>query len=117
MAGLDLGAGDGGGFPVRAQLQRLFGFIEGAQVVARIGRRLGHGEVCFGQAVVGGCQLVDQALHGLLVADSGQHAVQVHQVGAGVRLVLVKQLGELRRQVVQAVGEDEQGGLGLLRLG
>jgi hypothetical protein len=36
MAGLDLGAGDGGGFPVRAQLQRLFGFVQGAQVVAAL---------------------------------------------------------------------------------
>ena len=115
-AGQQLGVGEFGAFPVGALLQRLVEFALRAHQVVGIGCRETHREMRFRQFVIRRCDAIDQALHGLLVAVPVQHAVQVHQVAGDIGLVLFEQAGELRGQVVKAVGEQQQCRFGLARL-
>ncbi len=86
--GLQLGSGEGGTLPVRAELQGFFGFVQGAQVVVGIGCRLGHGEMGLRHVAVGCGEAVYQRLDRFLVGVPGQHAVEVHQVVGKIGLVL-----------------------------
>ena len=58
-------------------------------------------------------QLVDQLLHRFLVAFPTQHPIEMHQVGGEVGFVLFEQLGELRNQIIDAIGQYQQGRFGL----
>ena len=107
LLGLQLGAGQRGSLPVRAQKQRFFGFGKGAQNVAGVGRSLCHGEVRFRQGVIGGSDAVNQVLYGFFVTMAGQQAVELQQVAADVGLVLLKHCSQLRRQIINAVCHDQ----------
>ena len=85
--------------------------------VVGVGSGQTHGEVRFRQFKIGFGDAIDQALHGFLVGVPAQHAIEVHQVAGQAGLVLFEQLGELRRQVVNPVGQQEQRRFGLPGLG
>ena len=103
-----LGAGDRRQVPVRLARQRRFRLAQRARFVAGGERPLGQRETRFRQFQIRRQHGVEQTEHGLLVRDARQHAVQVQQVLAEVVLVARQQGDQMRLQLIDLTGMDEQ---------